>query len=277
MTDNRFRTAPGGDPSDKRKNSIDIRTCFPGTFIPIGLSHIDIGNQAYARLKAYADHVGPTDDTYSMFRAKIHVDTWDDTVLYDGGCSWLDVSNHSSDFQIGTYSTGELFGEEKTIQVNFDKSFDQAPPQVIVWLRTIDISNSANARARAIATDITTTGFKLQVGTWHNETHIHDCKVSWIAIPTNRPNLTGGVAYSGQLKGGSNSLYTKEIKFDRSFNRAPHVAIALNKIDCSNQSNIRVTTRVENLTPQGAKLCIETWGDSVCYDIGVGYVVVGDY
>lgn len=279
MTDNRFRTAPGGDPAKKRNNTHHFTSCNPGTFLPIGLNHVDLGKQGNARLNAYVDNAKPVDNNLSAFSAHIHVDTWADTVLYDAGCSWLDVSQHSTDFQVGTWSIGDCNGAEKSIPITFKKSYDQAPPQIIVWIRTIDIDKGANARVHAYATDVTTTGFKLHVGTWHHETHIYDTHVSWIAVPTNRPNLTAGVVNTGHLKSDSptKGKFIKDIVFDKAFKRAPHVAVALNKIDSSNQANMRLSTHVENVTPQGFKLVIETWSDTVIYDSGVGYVVVGEF
>lgn len=278
MSNNSFTTENlyGDQAKAKAENPSRITTNYPADFFPIGLNHIDLGNQATFRLKAYADNVKPADEDFNSFKATIHLDTWHDTILNHAACSWLDVSKHSTDFQFGTYQSGGLVGGEskQEIPIPFPKPYSVAP-KVIVWLNMIDIANNENTRIHAAAPVVTAEGFTLVVLTWL-KTHVYDCKVSWVAIPSDRPNMTAGVQGSGIIPKPSN-MVRKEVKFEKKFKSPPRVAAALSRIDSSNKSNLRLKVRVEDITNEGMMMVFETEGDSEIIGSDAGYVAIGEF
>jgi len=65
-------------------------------------------------------------------------------------------------------------------RILFSKKFTSVPT-VIVSLQLVDVSNSANIRAKVYATHVGLEGFTVHADSW-DDTALHSCGVSWLAI-----------------------------------------------------------------------------------------------
>lgn len=254
------------------QNFKTFTTSYPASIFPIGINLIDFRRERNVRLRAYSDNVSPADSDFDKFKADFHLDTWGDSVLYAAGCCWLDVSKHCRDFQFGSFQTGHLPDNATgaVLDVKFEGQYG-CVPKIVVWLNTIDMERTEEQRILALASDVTTKGFKLRVGTW-GPSEVYDSRVSWIAVPYDRPNMTAG-QFTTQ---GSGSAST-EITFDKRFTHAPRVLVALNKIDASKNTNLRIQAKAENITKDGMTLSIETWSGTVLHGAGASWIAIEEF
>lgn len=254
------------------QNFKTFTTNYPASNIPIGINSMDIDRSWNARLKAFADNISPAESSFNKFRADFHLDAWGDTRLYSAGCSWLDVSKHSTDFQFGSFRIDKrLTNDEAVLDVKFEGQYGCAP-EIVIWLSTIDISQSENFRVRAFASDVTTKGFKLRVNAWGNSTVHGNTTVSWIAVPSDRPNMTAGQFI---LEGSGPA--SKKVTFNKRFTHAPRILVALNKLDVSKDHNLRIRATAKDVTKDGMTLSIETWGDTGLYGAGVSWIAIEEF
>lgn len=77
---------------------------------------------------------------------------------------------------------GEVLDEPRTFtsEVWFASAFS-APPAVLVSLTGFDLDQRHSARVSVRAVDITASGFKVQISTWH-DSRVYGTEVSWLAI-----------------------------------------------------------------------------------------------
>ncbi|KAF8601113.1 hypothetical protein BDV93DRAFT_546059 [Ceratobasidium sp. AG-I] len=201
------------------------------------------------------------------------------SVPYSAGCTWLDVGKNDRDFQFGEYLTGQSSenANKPTVQVKFDKAY-AAPPKVIVWLKHLDISNNANCRVKAYAADITTTGFKLTVETWATTT-MYGATAVWIAHSSTRSNITSGSFNTMDIRPWDEPQLenSTNVVFDKKFERAPRVLVALHCLDLSNKAGLRIRALTSNITEKGMKLNIDSWHDTVMYSAGASWLAIQDY
>lgn len=261
----------------RHKNSIDIPTPIHCTALPIGLNSLDVDCSANLRIRALID--SNTNDTEYVAKATVHLNAWGDTILYSAGCTWLDVCKHDRDFQFGTYTTGSMSWnpDKPSIQVKFDKPYASAP-KIVVWLKELDVSNKANCRVKASASDITATGFTLTIDTWADTT-MYTATATWIAYPSNRSNITSGNLSTSDIRSWDKAQLQngKNIEFDRDFECPPRVLVALNGLDVSNRTNLRIKTVAKDITAQDMTLSIDSWFDTTIYWAGVSYLAIQDY
>ncbi|CAE6496149.1 unnamed protein product, partial [Rhizoctonia solani] len=258
-----------------QENSRVIETHFPAEKIPLGLTMINIKRGTDFRVRSYIDSIEPVDKKYEAYKATVHLDTWHNAVLRGAACTWFDVSKWDKQFQFGRLlATNKLTDNaDKWVDVKFERPFDQVP-KVIVWLYTINIDRKEDMRIHAVAENVTTTGFRLGVHTWE-ETVVFDSKVSWLAVPSNFPNVTAG-AYQAWDMETPRSEYKKEVTFDKPFSRPPRVLVAISKFHASNKHDLCIETKAENITTEGATLSIRSIGDCILYQGGFDYIAIED-
>ncbi|KAF8593661.1 hypothetical protein BDV93DRAFT_529765 [Ceratobasidium sp. AG-I] len=260
------------------KNSMEVIEAVHFNGCPIGLNCLDFNNKANLRIKAHID--GLNIDPNSMItKATVHLNAYADTVLYSAGCTWLDVGKQDRDFQFGEYLTGQWTenANESSIQVRFDKPYASVP-RVLVWLKHIDASHTANCRISAQASDITATGFTLNVWTWA-DTIMYRATAVWIAHSSTRSNVTSGNFNTMDIRSWDmpqleNGAF---ITFDKEFERPPRVLVALNSLDVSNHTNLRIKAITKNVTTKGMKINIDSWHDTVLYSAGASWLAIQDY
>ncbi|EUC66905.1 H-type lectin domain protein, partial [Rhizoctonia solani AG-3 Rhs1AP] len=277
MSTPHFSTCEIANPSDRAKHFKAIITNFPATDIPIGINMLNIYNNCNPRIRAYIDNVSQADNNYDRFIGQINLDAWGDTQLYAAGCTWLDASKHSLDFQFGRFSGGEIKGTRaivnKSIHLQFTRPY-QVPPKVIIWLTALESDCNHNTRFNATAENITVNGFTLQVGTWWDTTIYKATTVSWIAVPSDNPIMTAGQLATAQIKALSG--VQKQVAFDQSFKRILRVMVAFNKLDIGNSADMRLVAYPKDITAQGMTLVINTWADTTIHCCGVGWIAIDD-
>ncbi|KDN45828.1 hypothetical protein RSAG8_04661, partial [Rhizoctonia solani AG-8 WAC10335] len=261
------------DSVPRDENSRTFETHFPAANIPLGLNMINIKPGIDYRIRSYIDGIEPVDNKYEAFKATVHLDTWSPGTLLGAGCTWLDVSKWDRGFQFGRVpATGELTdGHPYISDITFERPFEQVP-KIVVWLHTLNIHSRYEARIWALAKDVTATGFKLDVHTW-KESHLFDCKVSWVAVPQNWPNVTAG---NHIFNGDGNPLpeFKTQITSDKPFKRAPRVLVALNKIHAYKTQGLQIEAKAENVTPEGMTLSIKSWHGCAVFEAGVAYIAI---
>lgn len=82
---------------------------------------------------------------------------------------------------------------------------------------------------------------------------------------SNRPDYT-------LTSGTGKRVYDVYVAFKVPFSVTPEVTTAISSLDISNSHNARVTCSANNITPYGFSIRIETWGDSIVYDVGVEWI-----
>jgi hypothetical protein len=247
---------------------------FHDTSIPIGISSLDIDRNNNIRIKAFASNI-----TSERSKAAIHLDAWNDTILYSVGVTWLDICKHDRDFQYGTFSAGPLSQstDRASTYIMFEKPYASVP-KIVVWLQELDIHKCGNWRVNAYAENVTTAGFTLNIITWAN-TILYKATASWIAHSSTRSNITSGQFNITDIRPWNKPQLQngKSITFDKKFERPPRVLVALNNFDIANNGNLRIKVLMKDITAQGMSLNIDSWADTTLFTAGVSYLAIQDY
>jgi hypothetical protein len=242
---------------------------------PIGLTWLNIDRRSNIRIKAFAELVPPDS-------VKIHLDSWEDTVLYSAGCTWLTLYAKDQDFQFGRFSTTDDHPSNKrqmktSRKITFPKPFHGQPPNVIVWLNEFHMSNGANWRCKAYVTDITASSFIIHIDTWAGTT-LYSATASWIAYPSNRPNVASGSFNTMDVR----PWYIPKTKnkgaatFHQMFKSIPHVFAAVNWLDISKKTNLRLKLEISDVSTKGLTWHLDTWDSTVLYSAGASYIAILD-
>ena len=260
-------------------NSKELTQTVHSTSPPMGLNWLDVGCKANLRIESSIDNVAT--NPHAKVKAIVHLDSSQDTVLYSAGCTWLDVCKHDRDFQFGTHATGELSANsnKSSTTVTFDRSYCSTP-SVVVWINGLDVSNSDNCRVKTYTSNITTTGFTLNVETWGN-TKINNAKVTWISHPTSRSNIASGEFDTNKVRASyketDTKVHAKEIPFGKTFEGKPDVYVGFNFIDTSKDHNLRLKAFATEVTAKGMTMHIDTWFDTKLYQAGVSWLAIQEY
>ncbi|KAF8464497.1 hypothetical protein BDZ91DRAFT_730038 [Kalaharituber pfeilii] len=214
--------------------------------IMVGLNKLDCSKNEGVHVKAYA--TGITENLFQM-----HVETWNDSVMYCTGCTWLALHPKASEmgFQTGTFSTTEDHPREPPIQITnhwitFEHPYD-AIPSVVLWLNSLDTSKHTGRRIYVIASDVSKSGFRLHIHSW-GPTKLYSAGVSWLAYPAEFPGIESG-NFVGRWG---------DVRF-RKFSKPPRrVMVALNMFH----------------SDWGMGWRVDTWGDSILYQCGGAYIAL---
>ncbi|EUC66919.1 H-type lectin domain protein, partial [Rhizoctonia solani AG-3 Rhs1AP] len=265
-------------------NSKVFETHFPAENIPLGLNMLDMHGGPNYRIHSYFKGAEPVDDKYGVkpvddkhqtFNTTVHLDTWYDTTLVSAGCTWLDVPKWGSQFQFGRQNaTTDLThrGQPESIDIKFDRPHEQAP-KVVVWFHSLNVTIGSSVKA--YAANATTTGFTLRLDPRGSVGDIHECGVSWVAVPQNWPNTTAG-SFELSYNGGHILESKANITFDKPFERAPRVLVALNDFQASNSDGLQIEVKAENITEQGMTLSVKSWDNCSIRKCSVDYIAIVD-
>lgn len=237
----------------------------------VGLNWLDVANKANLRAKAYVDDV-------KVDSAVVHIDSWADTTLYSAGCTWFRAAADDPEIQIGQYSTLDDHPwnrpQAKTCsQIKF-KSAYAGTPKVVVWLNQLDTSNGANCRVKATATNVSNSGFTINLDSWA-DTVLYTATASWIAFPADKPGITGGSYSTNDVRPWNQPqlLNSGRVEFPAGkFQRTPKVLIALDSLDVDRNSNLRVKVAADSVSGDGMNWHIDGWADTVLYSAGASYL-----
>ncbi|CAE6357942.1 unnamed protein product [Rhizoctonia solani] len=275
------------DPNRRSGKGVDnskvFETHFPGKDMPLGLNMIDIQGGENYRIGSYIKDSAPVPGKPKTFNTTFVVGTWYNTTLNNGGCTWLDMSKWNQVLQFGRKNaqgrSNEAFLQEYDIK--FERAFESVP-RVVVWFHWLNINARSPPCVEVRADDVTTHGFKLRYDAPWNEsfgpafwTEVHECKVSWIAVPQDQPNVTAGsreVFRDGEYR----PEYKLEVEFDQPFSRAPRVLAALSKISMLSKGVLRLEVTVEDVTTKGMTLVVKNWGGCDLLRVNVDYIAVLD-
>jgi len=238
--------------------------------LPLGLAEIDMDRGAGIRISTTTALV--TKDNF-----QIYIDSWADSVLYSGGCAWIEAPPESSDFQWGEFNTQEdrpwNQPQASTIrQITFPRPYE-APPSVVVWLNELDMGSSAGWRINAYATNISQTGFTLHIDTWADSV-LYSAGDTWIAHSANNPNIASGAFNTQDVRPWDQPRpdNSNAIGFPHGFSSAPKVTVALNSIDIDNAAGLRISATTSGITSTGMTWHLDSWADTILYSAGGAYI-----
>ena len=161
LTSNIWWTVNPGNTDSKQ---IDISPHAPiSPHILVGLNKLDISQHETVRVRASVDEI-----TCTQFTTRIG--TWSDCKLYNSGASWLKLAAADPDFQHGSV----MGNGEQTKTICFNWRFDR-PPIVYVGIQGFEVSG--DRRINVSASDISRTGFNLNVDAWGNTESL----VCWVS------------------------------------------------------------------------------------------------
>jgi len=182
--DNPYRT------SQTAENAHRVTFPYPFTDFPtvvVWLEAFDFSQSGGWRMFAYATDVDLTGFT-------IHVDTWDDAIMYSGNASWIafPAASENVDFgivapdyihQMGTNSwpsSGWVDGDY--VHTDFSAAMPDTIPVVLMAWTAMDSADSAgNGIALDVAGNVTDSGIDFQIGSFYNGT-MYAGNASWLAV-----------------------------------------------------------------------------------------------
>jgi len=174
----------------------------------------------------------------------------------------------------GSQPSNACFYDETII---FKAPFD-SPPTVLCWLNFIDLGNQAHFRLGVEARDVSAVGFTIRFVSWQDSRHaFYGAKASWVAFPTDAPNVVCGTFAYGRftMHTADDNPPFKAVKFpEKKFSAAPSVFVAISKIDFSNLTNPRLTVFARDVTKQEANICINSWHDTKMHMAQASYIAI---
>lgn len=147
--------------------------------VVVWLTGFDIKRNKTWRVKAYATCITATSFT-------IHIDTWDDTVLFSGTASWIAYPADKANIYSGSFNTIDVRPSNPTQHMNsayanFGTGVFSTPPRVILAINSIDISCKRNLRLEARASSVSAAGMTWHLNSW-GDTNLYTAGASYIAI-----------------------------------------------------------------------------------------------
>jgi len=242
---------------------------------PIGLTWLNIDRRSDICISAFAEPL-------SRDLVKIRIDALTESILYAAGCTCLTTHAKNCDFQFGRFSTldNSPFGkprQQNSSNITFPQPFHGKAPKVIVWLNEFHMSNSANWRCKAYVTDITTKGFTIHIDTWAS-TILHSATASWIAYDADCPDIMSGSFNTMDVR----PWYIPKTKnkgtaeFQQLFKSIPRVLAAINWLDISNRTNLRLKLEIGDVGVKGLTWQLDAWDDTILYSAGASYIAILD-
>jgi hypothetical protein len=150
-------------------------------------------------------------------------------------------------------------------------------PNILVWLSAIDLDKGHNWRVKAYATNVTSSGFDLNIDTWA-DTIMFSATASWVAYPKGREGVANGRVSSSELRDWypPSAQDSKKVKFPaKVFDREPKVFLAISELDLDSSNNLRVKVSADKIDASGFVWRAESWGDSSMFNVGVDWIAFG--
>jgi hypothetical protein len=148
--------------------------------IVVWLCMLDVDRNTHCRVKAYANSI-------TAIGFMLHVETWNDTVLYGTSVSWAAHPATHPSITSGDFNTSDVRLADKLHNQDNEKTFTfkayqfQHPPRVLVALNSLDVSRDHNLRIRTFARDVTAENMTLNISTW-GDTKVFSAGASYLAI-----------------------------------------------------------------------------------------------
>lgn len=262
--------SPYPDRTSKKVSFTNPYSTPPG--IVVGFNVLNIAKDANIRVNSYASNI--QNDSFS-----INIDSWGDTKLCYSSCSWLEVAPNDPDFQFGIFDTREDHSVDErqvltTRLITFPRAYCK-PPQVVVWLSSLDLCQDMNGRVNTYADNITATGFTLHIDSrW--DSVIHSASASWVAYTGDKPNVHSGRFSTldvrpltpHQLYNGGYQRFGSNV-----FTAPPRVFLAINSFDIGCKEGVRLKVKA-SVSTFGMAWHIDGW-DTHLYSAGASYIALG--
>ncbi|KAH8148317.1 uncharacterized protein LAJ45_07770 [Morchella importuna] len=236
--------------------------------VAIGLTALDVSANHDLRICAYVDRLA--EDSFV-----VHLDSWGSTELLAASATWLDVAADDPHFQVGSFDTIEIQSSEQPEQaiskrIDFERTFADSPPIVLVWLNSVHANKSHNTRVKVYTSDIDKQGFTIHVDTW-GDSILYSGGASWIAYPASRAGTFSGVV---DIEGEPGLQCNGDVSFPIAFAESPNVLLAVNWIDFACQKEVGFKTFVDCASDKGFKWHFNLSEGSHCYGAGVSYLAL---
>ncbi|KAF8641296.1 hypothetical protein AX16_010075 [Volvariella volvacea WC 439] len=154
---------------------------------------------------------------------------------------------------------------DTSAEVKFPRTF-VAPPRLPCGLRWLDVSRTANIRAKSGISGINNDSATYHVSSWGDSILYSGVINSLNLAPANLDILNGEHT---RLRADPSSV---RIKFERPFVTPPKVVVFFNHIDLDKSKNWRLKTTATNIDTEGFTLTIDTWGDTFFYGATAGWI-----
>ena len=218
---------------------------FKGTYViaprmPVALTMLDISKDEDITISARVDGI-----TTSQFT--IHTDSWGKTKRHGTGASWIVLAPYNLEYQNGEVTFAPKGEAEMTSAIQFAYPF-ATPPRVEAFLNGLEMGKDKGWHVLANATDVTTTGFNLNLKSWA-DTNLVAAKVAWVAFPADRPNVYGNNAGTGYKPSTRNQSGT--VSFGSTFSKVPKVFYGFKSISFGNDGDLKVEVSVDNVKETG--------------------------
>lgn len=157
---------------------------------------------------------------------------------------------------------------EEDIKENHFQNALCGPSQTSYWIQL-----TGYPRVRVIATNITKDSFKASLNCW-GDTTLYFASASWLELsPGHLEYQSGEFCTVDDHPWNKPQMETpRRIIFDRPFITPPKVIVFLKQLDMANDKSWLVATKVSGIDPNGFTIHIDTWGDSILYSAGAGWI-----
>ncbi|KAK7430897.1 hypothetical protein QQZ08_002425 [Neonectria magnoliae] len=180
-------------------------------------------------------------------------------------------------FDAGQYNTMEIRPWDKP-QLNNDKviyyqkKYD-AVPEIPVGITSLDISQAANIRIRALTSEATTEKFKASLQSWADTT-LYSASMTYLEKSSRFSYMQTGVYNTTETRPWNQPQLTqsKRINFAKPFNAPPKVITWLQCLDMDNKKNWRIKVYPSDIDKAGFTIHVDSWSDSILYSAGVTWL-----
>lgn len=147
--------------------------------VMVCLSAIDMSNERRWRIRTFATNITKTGFT-------IHIDTWDDSLLWSAAASWVAYTATKTGVASGHFSTTDIRSPKQHMRDNtgyeeFETGIFKDPPRVFMALDSFDIDHGDTLRVTAYPTNVSTAGMTWNLNTWRNS-GLYSAGASYIAL-----------------------------------------------------------------------------------------------
>lgn len=216
----------------------------------------------------------------------LRIGVWGDGRMSDNGCNWLAVSPGDTRFRSGTYrinrrslalSGGQGYATSATLPVVYDAPFPPGTqPTVVVWLSGFQMAANDLWHLGVAADAVSATGFSLKVSAPH--AWLYQASIAWFAyVPgaarSGRFQETGVNAEQGDY--GTSLRKKGEVLFETPFEGVPVVMQGVCSVEMAESPCVTVQVYdPTEVTAEGFRWKVGTWGQTVCDKVGVAYVAL---
>ncbi|KAK7689721.1 hypothetical protein QCA50_006360 [Cerrena zonata] len=248
------------NPGDISLGRFEFKSAPPKILLGISTLHLNI-----PRIRCSIFEV-------SSCHAKIALESWEGTIgnQYNPECSWLAIARDDPDLQCGRFDTLEdhlmARPQQSTArQIRFARSYSSTP-KVVVWLEAISTNPAHDCRVITKATNITCSGFTINIDTW-SDTELLCGTAAWLAYSGNRTDIYSGTFSTDDVcRGPPRHQHSSYAPFaGREFWNKPKVFTALNMLNVSNETDLRVKAYTSNVSMNGLTWNIDSWDDTILY------------